>query len=79
MHSPDADRVVALLDGQVMDRQADRLAIRSVDPAALTAQLVGAGLRVTGVQVERRTLEDVVLSVSGTGSDRLDVPREVRA
>lgn len=78
VRTPDADRVVALLDGQVMDRQADRLAIRSTDPAGLTAKLVGAGLRIVGVEVERRTLEEVVLSVSGTGSDRLDLPREVR-
>ncbi|MGQ0845047.1 MAG: ABC transporter ATP-binding protein [Sporichthyaceae bacterium] len=77
VQTPDADRVVALLDGRVMHRQADRLAIRSDDPAALTAQLVGAGLRVVGVEVERRTLEDVVLSVSGVGNDRLDRPVEV--
>ncbi|MGQ0465901.1 MAG: ABC transporter ATP-binding protein [Sporichthyaceae bacterium] len=75
VQTPDADRVVALLDGRVMDRRADRLAIRSTDPAALTEQLVRAGLRIHGVEVERRTLEEVVLSVSGAGSDRLDLPR----
>jgi ABC-2 type transport system ATP-binding protein len=77
VQSPDAERVVALLNGQVMDRQHDRLAIRSTDPAALTEQLVRAGLRITGVEVERRTLEEVVLSVSGVGSDRLDLATEV--
>ncbi|HZE65864.1 MAG TPA: ABC transporter ATP-binding protein [Sporichthyaceae bacterium] len=72
VHTPDVDRAHALLDGRVVERTAERLAVRADDPAALTAQLVGAGLRVTGVAVERRTLEEVVLGVVGAGSDRVD-------
>jgi ABC-2 type transport system ATP-binding protein len=72
VHTPDTDLAHALLDGQVLERRGDRLAIRGDDPAALTALLVGAGVRITGVNLERRTLEEVVLSVVGTGSDRID-------
>jgi hypothetical protein len=38
--------------------------------ALVTAQLVGAGLRVHEIGPERRSLEDLVLSVTGSGSDR---------
>ena len=33
-----------------------------------------AGLRVSEVLQERRSLEDLVLSVTGSGSDRIDRP-----
>jgi ABC-type multidrug transport system ATPase subunit len=70
--TPDAERAVALLDGRVTARTEDRLAVRAEDPAELTAYLVGHGLRIHGVAVERRTLEDVVLALVGSGSDRVD-------
>jgi ABC-2 type transport system ATP-binding protein len=70
----DADRALALLDGRVTRREGNRLAIRADDPAELTAYLVGHGLRIDGVAVERRTLTDVVLAAVGTGSDRVDRP-----
>ena len=70
--TPDADRALTLLDGRVTTRAGERLAVRADDPAALTAYLVGHGLRITGVAVERRSLEDVVLGLVGTGSDRVD-------
>ncbi len=72
VHSPDADGVVALLDGRVEERVGDRLAVRAADTAALNSQLVGAGLRIVGVAAERPTLEEVVLSVVSAGSDRMD-------
>lgn len=72
VNTPDVDRAVALLDGRISARTGDRLAVRAEDPAELTAYLVGHGLRIHGVAVERRTLEDVVLALVGTGSDRVD-------
>jgi ABC-2 type transport system ATP-binding protein len=72
LRSPDADRVVALLDGRVEDRDGDRLAVRHTDPAELNAQLVGAGLRVAQIAAEQRSLEDVVLAETSAGSDRVD-------
>jgi ABC-type multidrug transport system ATPase subunit len=70
--TPDADRAVSLLDGQLERRDGDRLVVRHADPATLNARLVAAGLRVSAVITERRTLEQVVLEVTSAGSDRVD-------
>jgi ABC-2 type transport system ATP-binding protein len=74
VNTPDVEAARALLDGRVTHLVGDRLTVRADDPAELTAHLVGHGLRVTGVAVERRTLEEVVLAAVGTGSDRVDRP-----
>ncbi len=71
VRSPDAGRAVALLDGRVAARDGDRLLVRGNDPAELNAQLVRAGLRVAELRSEARSLEDVVLEVTGAGSDRV--------
>ena len=60
-----------LLDGQIEQRDAGRLLVAGADTAALNAQLVADGVRVTEIAAERRSLEDVVLSVTGSGSDRV--------
>ena len=49
--------------------------MRSPDPAGLNARLVTAGIRVTELSAQRRTLEQVVLELTGTGSDRIDAGR----
>jgi ABC-type multidrug transport system ATPase subunit len=72
LRTPDAARARALLDGQVEKVSADQLWVRSDDPAALNALLVGAGVRVEMLAPERRTLEEVVLEATGPGSDRVD-------
>jgi ABC-type multidrug transport system ATPase subunit len=72
--TPDADRAVALLDGRVECRDGDRLTVRHPDPGELTAELVRAGLRVTELGAERRSLEQVVLDATTTSSDRVDDP-----
>lgn len=63
---------VALLNGQVEFRDGARLVVRADDPADLNAKLVGAGVRVREIGVQRRTLEQVVLDVTGHGADRMD-------
>ncbi|WIV58129.1 ABC transporter ATP-binding protein [Amycolatopsis nalaikhensis] len=68
--TPDAAAAAAVLDGQLEARDGDRLVIRHADPAALNALLVEAGVRVTSIHAEQRTLEQVVLDVTGPGSDR---------
>ncbi len=70
--TPGPDVAGGALDGRVEERIGDRLAVRADDAAELTAHLVGRGVRVIGVAVERRRLEDVVLSMVGAGSDRVD-------
>jgi ABC-2 type transport system ATP-binding protein len=72
VHSPDADRAVAELNGQVASRDGDRLVVTAADPAELNARLVAAGLRIVEIRPERRSLEDLVLDLTGPGSDRLD-------
>ena len=69
--TPDADQVAALLDGQVEQRDGRQLLVRYEDAAALNARLVGAGLRVSAIGPHQRTLEEIVLAVTGTGSDYL--------
>ena len=71
LDTPDADQVAALLDGQVEQRDGQRLLVRYEDAAALNARLVGAGLRVSSIGPQQRTLEEIVLSVTGTGSDHI--------
>jgi ABC-2 type transport system ATP-binding protein len=72
VRSPDADRVVALFDGQVELRDGDRLFVRHPDAAELNQLIVAAGLRVAEIAPERQTLEDVVLASTSSGSDRVD-------
>jgi ABC-type multidrug transport system ATPase subunit len=70
--SPDAGRAAAMLDGRVEHRDGDRLYVRHADPAELNASLVRDGVRVAAIGAERRTLEEIVLEVTGAGSDRID-------
>lgn len=72
VRTPDPAAVVGLLDGQVVHRDGDTLTVASVDPGALNTQLVEAGIRVTELAAQRRSLEQVVLGLTGSGSDRLD-------
>jgi ABC-2 type transport system ATP-binding protein len=69
----DPERAVATLDGQVEHRDGQDLVVRSSDPAALNARLVKAGVRVHALAVQRRSLEEVVLDVTGSGSDQFGV------
>jgi ABC-type multidrug transport system ATPase subunit len=72
VRTPDPGAVVGLLNGQVVRRNADTLLVRAPDAAALNAHLVASGMRITELATERRTLEQAVLELTGTGSDRLD-------
>jgi ABC-2 type transport system ATP-binding protein len=69
--TPDADQVAALLGGLVEQRDGRQLLVRYEDAAALNTRLVGAGLRVSAIGPHQRTLEEIVLAVTGTGSDYL--------
>ncbi len=72
VETPDAASAVSLLNCRVVERENDRLLVKGDDVAALNADLVRAGVRVTAIAEERRTLERVVLEVTGLGSDRVD-------
>jgi ABC-2 type transport system ATP-binding protein len=72
VHTPAPDRVRGTLDGRVTSVDGERVIVRGGDPAEVNALLVGAGIPVTGLAVERPTLEEVVLAAAGTSSDRVE-------
>jgi ABC-2 type transport system ATP-binding protein len=74
VRTPDVARVRVLLDGVVDEYDAERLLVRASDPAALNTQLVRAGVRVTALGVERRSLEQVVLEAATASGDRFGAP-----
>ncbi len=70
--SPDADRVAALLGGRVATRDGAELVVRDEDAAALNARLVGAGVRVTEIRPQRRSLEQLMLETTSAGTDQVE-------
>jgi ABC-type multidrug transport system ATPase subunit len=72
VRSPDVDRAAAVLDGRVERIEGDTLFVVAEDPAIINLRLIAAGVRVTEFTPERRSLEDLVLAVTGSGSDRVD-------
>ncbi len=72
VHTPDVAAAVGLLDGRVQERDGTRLVVRGLSAEDLVTLLVRDGLRVQEVMAERPTLEEVVLAVTGAGSDRID-------
>jgi ABC-type multidrug transport system ATPase subunit len=80
IRSREPDRVAAALDGQVARRDGDTLVVTAPDTAALNARLVGAGIPVSEIRPERRSLEDLVLALTTASADRVDrVPRAAAA
>jgi ABC-type multidrug transport system ATPase subunit len=69
----DPERAVASLDGLVERRDGAELLVKSDDAAALNARLVKAGVPVRSLAAQRRTLEEIVLDVTGSGSDEFGV------
>jgi ABC-2 type transport system ATP-binding protein len=56
---------VTAVDGQ-------RVVVRGEDPAEVNALLVRAGVPVTGLALDRPSLEQVVLAAAGTSPDRVE-------
>jgi ABC-2 type transport system ATP-binding protein len=74
VRSAEPDRLAAALDGEVSGRDGDQLIVTTPDASALNARLVAAGIPVEELRLERRSLEDVVLSLTSAGADRVDRP-----
>ena len=72
VHTPVPDRVRAALDGRVGAIDGERVIVRGGDPAEVNVLLVAAGIPVTGLALERPTLEEVVLAAAGTSTDRVE-------
>jgi ABC-type multidrug transport system ATPase subunit len=75
VHTPVPDQVRATLDGRVTSIEGDRVVVRGDDPAEVNALLVRAGVPVHALQLERPTLEQVVLAAAGASPDRVEAPR----
>ena len=71
VRTPDADLASYVVGEALTRREGDLLIARSSDPASLNYALVNAGVRVTELIVERRSLEDVFLELTETA----DVPQ----
>jgi ABC-type multidrug transport system ATPase subunit len=71
VRTPDLPRAAALVGRAAVVAQGDRLLVRCEDPAALNCELVAAGVRVSALVAQRRTLEDSVLEATGAGTDRV--------
>jgi ABC-type multidrug transport system ATPase subunit len=69
LDTPDPEKAVALLDGRVEHRDGSALVVRHDDAAALNETLVSGGIRVASLTPQLQSLEDLVLSVTGSGSD----------
>jgi hypothetical protein len=72
VHPPPPVRVRGTPDGRVTSVDGERVIVRGSDPAEVNALLVGAGIPVTGLALDRPTLEEVVLAVAGTSPDRVE-------
>ncbi|MCD2190953.1 ABC transporter ATP-binding protein [Actinomycetospora soli] len=72
--TPDADRAAAALGGALVDRTPEgALIVTPADgdgAAGLARHLVGAGVRIDALEPETVSLEDVVVRITGPGSDR---------
>jgi ABC-2 type transport system ATP-binding protein len=74
--TPDPADAVAMLNGQVESRDGSTLLVRAADAAELNARLVSGGVRVREIATQRRTLERLVLEMTGHGNDRVAPGRE---
>ncbi len=72
VETPEPGRVRAVLDGRVLTASGNRVVVRGADPAEVNALLVGAGVPVTGLVLQRPTLEEVVLAAAGSSADRVE-------
>jgi ABC-2 type transport system ATP-binding protein len=74
VRTPNPKAAVGVLDGRVVYRDGDLVMVRADDPAALNARLVAAGVAVHELSTQRRTLEQVLLELTGPSADRVDRP-----
>jgi ABC-type multidrug transport system ATPase subunit len=75
VQTPTPDRVRQALDGRVTAIDGERVVVRGADPAEVNRLLVSAGIPVTGLALQRPTLEQVVLAAAGPSTDRVEASR----
>jgi ABC-type multidrug transport system ATPase subunit len=72
VRTPDPERAVAVLDGGVERVDGDTVLVLAPDAAALNLRLIAGGVRVSEFAPQRRSLEELVLAVTGAGADRIE-------
>ncbi|NEL53454.1 ABC transporter ATP-binding protein [Modestobacter sp. CPCC 205119] len=72
VQTPRPDLVHRVLGGRVLRVDGERVVVHGADPAEVNAALVGAGVPVTGLELERPSLEEVVLAAASSSADRVD-------
>ncbi|HEU5270611.1 MAG TPA: ABC transporter ATP-binding protein, partial [Jatrophihabitans sp.] len=74
LRTPDVRAAAQLLAGRVAELRDDLLVVTGTDPAGLNSWLVQRGIRVAELAVQRRSLEQAVLELTGPSADRMDRP-----
>jgi len=74
LRTPDLPAATALLGDRVAEFRDDQLVVTGTDPAGLNGWLVQHGIRITELAVQRRSLEQAVLELTGPSADRVDRP-----
>jgi ABC-type multidrug transport system ATPase subunit len=69
--TPDVSLAASVVSDRLVERSASGIVVATLDTAALTAELVAAGVRVVALAPQVRTLEEIVLSITTHGSDRI--------
>jgi len=72
LRTPDVRDAAALLASRLVEVRDDLLVVTGTDPAGLNSWLVGHGMRVAELAVQRRSLEQAVLELTGPSADRVD-------
>ena len=72
LRTPDVPAAVALLGDRVAEVRDELLVVTGADPAGLNSWLVSSGVRVAELAVQRRSLEQAVLEVTGPSADRIE-------
>jgi len=76
LRSPDVPAAGRLLGSRLVEVRDDQLVVTGDDPAGLNRWLVSHGIRVLELTVERRSLEQTVLELTGSSADRHDRPSD---
>jgi ABC-2 type transport system ATP-binding protein len=74
LRTPDLPAAAALLGDRVAELRDDQLVVTGTDPAGLNGWLVQHGIRITELAIQRRSLEQAVLELTGPSADRVDRP-----
>jgi ABC-2 type transport system ATP-binding protein len=76
VRTPDPDAAARLLGPGVVERRGDLLVVDATrgGPSALARHLVEHGVPLDGLAEQRRSLEDVVVAMTGPGSDSARTP-----